>query len=258
MEKIRDKGVTLVSLVMVMGVLAIIVVGIVSYIVNGLLYNLSNIEQEKALYMAQAGVMKGLATYINTGSFTTERNVNVTGEFYYEMGTPASFFLVDASNPKINSKQLRDIHISNLNSTSSITITSMIVTWTFGGNITSVKLGNTFVWNGTAASGTTLTLSPSFTLAPGASFTAQNDQIWRFTNEITGDVKCTFIFSDGSQSTFYLLKGGTSANNEFPITATGEVRSSGSTVARRTLVATYDIGSHNITSWEESQNHIYP
>lgn len=252
------KGITLVAVIMVIVLLAIIVGGITSYIFEGLSFNVSNINQEKALYMAQAGIMKGLAVYKNTGLFAIERNINVAGEFYYHLGTTSGFLSIDASAPKISSKQLREVHIKNLDSTTAITITSIIVEWAFGGNITSVKLGNTFVWSGSLTSPANITLSPAITLNPGQSYSAQNDQIWRFSNALSGDIICTFIFSGGTSRKCYLLKNGGGANNEFPLAATGEIRSGAAPVARRTLIATYDIGTGNITSWQESQNHIIP
>jgi len=260
-EKVRaqnKRGFSLIALIMVLVLLGIVVGGITAYITEALFYSVSNLNNAKALYMAQAGIMKALAVYKNTGSFTTERNVNVSGEFYYHAGTSAGFLSVNASSPVISTKQLRNIFIKNLNSVASITITSMVVEWTFGGTISDVKLGNIFVWAGSASSPATLTLSPSLTLAPGDSYTSQNDQIWRFSNALSGDVLCTFNFSDGTSRTCYLMRNGGGANNEFPVKATGESRSGATVVARRTLIATYDIGTGKITSWQESQDHIIP
>jgi len=250
----NNRSIVLVELILIIVALGIIVFGITSYISQGLLYNLSNINQEKALFMAQAGVMKGLADYNNTGEFTTEV-FNVAGEFWYKLGKSSSFLLVDASTPKINKKnELWNIPIRNLNSTNTITVTGMVVEWSFGGNFLALKVGGSTLWSGTLASPATVNLSPVLTLNPRRSSTP----LWGFSNTPGGDVICTFIFSDGSRSKFYLLKNGGGCNNEFRITATGEIRSGASVLARRTLIATYDAGTAKITSWEESQSHIIP
>lgn len=256
MQIMKRKGLALVVLIMIIVLLAIIVFAVTVQIIEGLRFNVSTANNEKALCMAQAGIMEAIAVYKNTGLFAIERNVNVTGEFWYQLGTTSSFLSVDASVPKIDAKQLRGIPMKNLNSSTAITITSLIVEWTFGGNITSVKLGNKFLWSGTSVSPASITLSPSLTLNAGQAYTAQNDQIWRFSSTISGDCLCTFILSDGTRRTCYLMKDNKGANNEFPITATGEIRNGAAFLAKRTLIATYDVGTGNITSWEESQSHL--
>jgi len=254
-----NKGIVLIVVVIVIALLGIIAVGVTSYITEALQFNIMNINQEKALYMAQAGVMAAIVDYSDDGAWSPAQNVNVTGEFYYHAGQDANFLLVDASNPETSGggRHLRKIPIQNINSTSSITITDMIVSWTSGGNITKVKLDGTTVWDSTAASPASINIT-DFSIASGVSHTGNNDQKWEFSQAISGDVIVTFIFSDGSQRKVYLLDDDLGVDNDFSITATGEIRSGATIEARRTLIATYDVGTSEVTSWEESPNHIIP
>jgi len=254
----NKKGIVLIGVIIIIVALSIVALGITIYISEALRANVGNINQTKALYMAQTGIMRAIVDYRDGGSWNPAQNVNVEGGFYYHLGKNANFLLVDASAPKISGKKLIKIPIQNINASSSITITDMIVSWGFGGSLVGVKLGNTLVWSGTASSPASLNVT-DLTIASGTSYSGYNDQEWEFsTASIIGDVVCTFILSDGSQIKSYLIKNDLSGSKEFSITATGEVRSGTAVQARRTLNATYDIGTSKITSWQESQNHINP
>jgi len=257
----NNKGIVLIVIVIVIALLGIVAVGVTSYITEALQFNVMNINQEKALYMAQAGIMAAIVDYSDDGAWSPAQNINVTGEFYYHVGEDqdVNFLIVDASNPETSGggKHLRKIPIHNIHSADSITITDMVVSWTFGGNITKVKLDGTTVWDSTAASPASLNIT-DFSIASGVSHTGNNDQKWEFSQAISGDVIVTFIFSDGSQRKVYLLDDDLGVDNDFSITATGEIRSGATIEARRTLIATYDVGTSELTSWEESLNHIIP
>ena len=147
--------------------------------------------------------------------------------------------------------------MQNINETDSITITDLVVSWTFGGNITEVTLAGSSVWTGTQSSPATLDITDT-ALDSEDSYADDDDQIWEFSSTISGDIICTFIFNDGSQVKAYLLKNDLSGNSEFSITATGEVRSGSTVLSRRTLTASYDTGTSEITSWQESQDHMIP
>lgn len=258
----NKKAIVLIELIIIIVLLAIVATRIAIYITESLRLNVSNIEQEKALYAAQAGVMSGIVDYKPDGLWSPGRDVNVNApsEFYYHLGQNANFLWVDASNPIANGRILSRIPIKNINASASITVTDLIVSWTFAGNITGVWLCGQKVFTGTATSPASLNITDT-TLTSGAAFNDDNKQAFRFSNNIsaTADIVVTFIFSDGSSYKAYLLKGGKGANKEFSIKATGMVKSGSTVKARRTLVATYDTGgTGTITSWEESQSQIMP
>ncbi|MDP8289823.1 MAG: hypothetical protein P9M02_02505 [Candidatus Susulua stagnicola] len=255
----KKNGFVLIGIIILIVLLAIITLGITTYISEALLLNVSNINQEKTIYLAQAGIMRAIVDYVDGGSWDSAQNVNVAGEFYYHLGQSSNFLLVDASNPETSGgdKHLRKIPIQNINASDDIIITDMIVSWTFGGNIKKVKLDNTEVWSGNIVSPASIDIT-DFTLTPGAVYSGNNDQKWEFQSAISGDVTVTFIFGDGSQRKAILLDDDFGSDNEFSITATGEVRNGVNVEARRTISATYDVGTSGITSWEESQSHIIP
>lgn len=252
----RDKkGIALVLLIMIIVLVVIVVAGLTAFVFESLRLSAFKEQELKTVYLAQAGIMAAIVDQLDGGTWTKATNVNVTGNQYYHLGKDANFLWVDASNPQTSGKKLKRMPIQNINASSAITITGMEVSWTFGGNIEEVKLGDTEVWSGAAASPAILNIV-DFTIASGASYTDNDDQQWEFSNDVSGDVACAFTFSDGSQRKAYLLRSGAGANKEFSITATGEAR--GNATWRRTVEATYDTGTSTITSWQETSEHIIP
>lgn len=251
-----SKGIALVVLILIIVLIVIVMAGLTGFVFESLRLSTFKEQELKTIYLAQAGVMSAIVDYRDGGIWAKATNVNVTGNQYYHIGKDANFLWVDPSSPRVVGSNLKKIPIQNVNSASSITITQLTLNWTFGGNITKVTIGGTQVWNGTASSGSTLDIT-DLTIAAGVSYFGINDQQWDFSGgSVSGDVICTFIFSDGSQRKAYLLKAGKSANKEFSITATGEVR--GNATWRRTIEATYDTGTSKITSWQERWGHIIP
>lgn len=257
----NNRGIMLIGVIIIIVALSIVALGITTFLSEALRANAKDINQEKALYMAQSGIMQAIADYnkigAGSGLWVSVENENVDDEFYFHLGEDTNFLLVDASSPQIDGQEYKRIPIQNINDTDSITVTDMVVSWTFGGNITEVTLAGSSVWTGTEASPASIDITDT-AIASEASHSGDDDQIWEFSAAITGNIVCTFIFSDGSQVKTYLLKDDLSGNNEFSITATGEVRSGSTVLARRTLTVTYDVGTNEITSWQESQNHIIP
>lgn len=257
----NNKGIMLIGVIIIIVFLSIVALGITTFLTEALRSNAISINQEKALYMAQAGIMQAIADYSESGGgaglWDSVQNENVDGEFYFHLGEDANFLLIDASSPKIDGQDYKRIPIKNINDTDSITVTSLVVSWTFGGNITGVTLAGSSVWSGTQSSPATLDITDT-ALASEDEHAGNDDQVWEFSSAISGDIICTFIFSDSSQVKVYLLKNDLSGNSEFSITATGEARSGSAVEARRTLTASYDTGTNEITSWQESQSHIIP
>ncbi|MBI4335523.1 MAG: hypothetical protein HY589_02600, partial [Candidatus Omnitrophica bacterium] len=213
-------------------------------------------EQElEAAYLAQAGVMDAVVDYRDGGSWTAKENIQVGENRYYHVGRAANFLWVDASASQISGKKLSRVPIKNINGSSSVTITRMTVSWTFGGRIKKVSLGDESVWEGSASSGDNLDIE-YFTMAAGAEHSGSDDQEWEFSKNVSGTVVATFTFSDGSGRTVSLLSDGAPTNKEFSITSTGEARAN--TTWRRTIEATYDTGTGAITSWQETSAHIIP
>jgi len=258
----NKKAIMLIQVIIIIVLLAIVASGIVIYLAEGLRFNVTKMNQEKALYMAQAGIMQAIADYDDGGLWDSATNVNVENEFYYHIGEDANFLRVDANNPLIESsakKQLRRVPMKNINATETITITSMIVEWNFSGNIKQVWLKGSSVWSGNESSPATLDINDS-TWNPGQERTGKYDQRWKFQGNIPQNftVVVTFIFSDGSSFKTILAENQKAGNKEFSIKATGEIRSGSNVESRRTLEATYDTDTGEITSWEESQDHIMP
>jgi len=253
----NNKGIALIAVIFIIVLLAIVALGIVTYITEILNYNIAFVDQEKALYAAQAGVMSAIVDYVNNGSITAETDVNVTGNLYYSTGGSGMFFLADSSSPTIIAgRKLKDVSMTNLNSVDDVTITHMEVSWTPDGgeNLISIDLGRATVeWTGTAPSGTNIDMI-DFTIPAG---TTENDVWldWDVGSDITSmTISAILTFSDGSTVEILLLDAGMASDNAITITSTGRVV--GTKTWRRTLKVGYDIGTSEIVSWEESQDHL--
>ncbi|MBM3251819.1 MAG: hypothetical protein FJZ11_03460 [Candidatus Omnitrophica bacterium] len=279
----NKKSIVLIEVIIIIVLLAIVAFGIVIYITEGLRFNITKINQDKALYMAQTGIMRAIADYEDddrcsngTKCWSSAQNVNVENESYYHIGEDANFLWVDASNPLIIQRAkktlrripIKNIHKKNENEENSITITGMLVSWNFEGNIRKVTLGGVAVWSNNpglpSPADLNINLEIPYTnleIPSGTSYSSNTHQIWEFSKNIPAgfDITVTFRFSDGSSRKAILAKNQRAGNKEFSIKSTGEVRSGLNVEARRTLVATYDTAdTAEITSWEESQDHIIP
>ncbi|MFH1441896.1 MAG: hypothetical protein ABIH18_07665 [Candidatus Omnitrophota bacterium] len=257
----KKKGMILIQVIMIITLMSVFAISIVLYGTQSLMLNISNIDQDKALFMAQAGIMWAIVDYNLDGLWGSARNINVATGLYYHLGTAVNFLWVDTSNSQKSGKTLKRIPIKNIiNTTDSITITNMVVEWDFGGNITDVTLAGSSVWSGTAVSPAALDITDT-AITAGTTYSANNDQQWTFSNNVpsgTGYIKVKFIFSDGSSFRIYILRNGMTVDTSFSVTSTGEIRNGSTVVARRTLLATYDTGTSNIPSWNEIQSHIIP
>lgn len=261
----HKKGIALIAVIIIILITAIAVLGIVVFISNSLLLNVARASMEGAIFAAQAGVYAAIYDYLATPSqayWSKATNVNIIGNVYYHIGRDANFLLVDADNPQTanssgTNNRLQRILLSNINQTQAIRVNRMRVEWyNFTGNLNQIVLGGTTRWSGTATSGQPITLNSIFTLNARQAFTGTTSNTWRFTTTIPNNaiILVTFSFADNSTRKAYLFNNGRSGNNEFSITATGEVR--GAARWRRTIEATYDVGVRRITSWEEWDSHI--
>lgn len=262
----HKKGIALIAVIIIILITAIAVLGIVVFISNSLLLNVARASMEKAIFAAQAGAYAAIYDYLANAPgapyWAKARDVNIIGNVYYDVGKDANFLLVDADNPQTvndsgTNNRLQRIALRNTNQTQTIRVNRMKVEWyNFGGNLNRIALGGNARWTGTATSGQLITLSSIFTLNARQSFTGTTGNTWRFTTTIPNNaiILVTFYFTDNSTRKAYLLNNGRSGNNEFSITATGEVR--GSVNWRRTIEATYDMGVRRITSWQETDSHI--
>jgi len=256
-EKLNNKGIVLLSVILIIVFFSVAAIGITTYIVEALKLNVAHINQEKAFYAAQAGVMHAIVDYVNNGSITAVTDTQIATDTYFSIGGSGMFFLADASNPTIiASRKLKDVSMTNLNSTSAVTITHMQVSWTPDGgeNLISIDLGRATVeWSGTAPSGTNIDMA-DYTIGAGVT---ENDVWldWETGSDITAKtISAILTFSDGSTVEIILLNAGMASNQEIVITSTGKF--TGTYTHERTLKASYDIGTSEITSWEESQEHL--
>jgi len=254
----NKRGIALMTVIIIVVFFGIASFGITTFIVESLRLNVANIEQEKAIYAAQAGIMHAIVDYVNNGSITEVSDVSIADDATFSIGGAGMFFLANCTNARvIAGRKLKDTTMTNLNSVDAVTITHMEVSWTPDGgeNLISIDLGRgTVEWTGSSPSGTNIDMT-DFTIGAGAT---ENDVWldWETGSDIT-DMTITAIltFSDLSVVEILLLNAGTVGPNAMIITSTGEVTVTGYT-CKRTLEAGYDVGSSEIVSWEETEEHL--
>lgn len=260
-----DKGLALIVVIIVIVIAAIVILGIASFISSGLSLAIAKASMEGAIFAAQAGIYAAIHDYVSDPSQPywdkTAAPQNISTNIYYNTGKDANFLLISALSSERSSRVLRRIPLANLNNTQSITVNKMEVEWyNFSANLSQIDLGGATRWSGSVTSGTTITLASPFALNAKQSFFKLNDNALQFSRNIPNNavIIATFIFDppagDGSSRKAILWTNGPGRNNEFSITATGEVR--GRTTWKRTAEATYDAGSGKITSWQEAEGHI--
>ncbi|MBU2251760.1 MAG: hypothetical protein KKH25_05835, partial [Candidatus Omnitrophica bacterium] len=215
-------------------------------------------NQQTALYAAQAGVMAAVADYKNDGLVTAQTDTQIAANTYYSFGGSGMFFIADCSSPSIVAdRKIKNISMTNVGATD-LTITHMQVSWTpnNGENLINIDLGRaTSEWSGTAPSGTNIDMI-DYTIPAG---TTENDVWldWSVGSSISSKtISVVVTFSDGSTVEIMLLDAGLGSANAMMITSTGKVVAPDT--YRRTLKAAYDVGTSEIISWEESQEHLMP
>ena len=257
----RSKGFALIITIVLILVIATIILGLVSFIANSAYLIMGRVARETAISAAQAGVYWMIADYVTNNSVS-----KVTLDSYlipkldsYKVGTDANLLLVDADFPTgILTTSLASIGLANIGA-SDVTISRVIVEWDFGDKITAVSLGGepgpNYSWIGSRSSPADIILNKSYEIDAGASYT---NNFFIFHNVIPRDsiISVTFYCLDDSSSRKALLyNAGRSGNKEFSITSTGKVVS-GRFTWRRTIEATYDVGTSRITSWNETEKHL--
>jgi len=253
----QNKAVALIAVVIIITLSSIIALGIVTYITNILSLNLATIDQGKAFYAAQAGIMSAIVDYQNNGSITAETDIQMSNDTYYSTGGAGMFFLADATNPSIvANRKLKDTPMTNLNSVDDATITHMQVSWDPDGgeNLSGIDLGRaTAEWTGLAPSGTNIDII-DFTIPAG---TTENDVWldWELGTDISSmTIIVVLTFSDESTVEIVLLNAGQAGDNAIVLTSTGKVTTAHTW--KRTIKASYDPAVNEIISWEESQDHL--
>jgi len=264
----RKKGIVLIEIIMIIVLLTVVIVGITSYIMESLRYNVSMMNSDKALYMAQAGVMSVISDYQIDNIVTAPLysvNVNSPSEFYYSIESNSNFLIIDGSLCKANGRVINHWPLQNISSTTPVVLDHVTITWDFPANLMSMKLGNQFIFkNGSLSSPALINNINGYsgtiplTIPAGTSYLGPNDQYMHFDANIPAGitVSVVFNFSDGTAYSKTLVKSGNTTNSEFTIKATGKILAGIAPIRRRTLLVTYDIGTQKITSWQETQSHI--
>lgn len=253
----QTKAQVLIVVIILIAFTTILVATTTIFLAQALNLGIVKVSQAQAIDAAGAGIYKAIVDYRNNGAWTAETDTQITGNIYYSIGDEDSTFLqVDASNPTLygNNRKLKDITIYNLNSADNITINTLTISWSpdNGEALTRINFADGSVeWTGSASSGQSIPLTYTFTAGNDYSFKL----IWAVGNNMsTKTITAQFGFTDGSSRNVNLLVSGSAGSNDFLIKSTGKVVAKDTW--KRTIVATYDVGTEEITLWQESSSHL--
>lgn len=249
----NKKGVALILVIVIMLLSGIFIFSITMFIRESLDLALVKENQIKAINAAQCGLYKAVEDFRRLGYYNTETNTVIFGNEYYSIGQAANFLQVNASAVKFESggMAINNTSLKNIRGASSIALASVKITWTpntLSEHLTNITIGGAS-WAGSVNSGSTAPLNYTLTAGSAATLRMQWDAV------ITAKtVVCEFTFSDGSSVTCNILTNGLTSPNCFTIKSTGSVVSN--ITWKRTLLATYDVTTGKVTSWNETNSHI--
>lgn len=252
MNLFKDKsGQGLIILAILLALALIVVGGITAFLVNAFRITSANLASVEAFGAAQAGAYRALYDY-RTGGNWSELDVSLSAEKSFKTGKDANYALIDSENVVLQSSntQVTDFPIDNIHVSNDITITHVTVEWvtSTGRRITNIYLGGVERWSGNESSGALLDIS-DVTIGAGATL---NDNRLVFNGDISSrTVTATFRFNDSSERSVQLYPA---SNKEFSVTSTGVAVKN--VTVRRTIEATYDTPTGEITSWKEITEHI--
>jgi len=109
---------------------------------------------------------------------------------------------LSVSGGTVKKKDLKDVTLTNTSTDSTITITGVTITFTGASNITlkKIRMNGTDRWTGTENSGSTITLTSSFTLAIDTNY--KKTAKFAFSKNLSS-ATVVFNMSDGSSTTAY-------------------------------------------------------
>lgn len=162
---------------------------------NPLFSNLSDTGNNSKNIRVRATVR--LAQTTASASYNAETSIAGSAEVSGQVGA-ARRLVVNAENVVLanNEEDLRGIVLTN-SSSSSITIDSIRVSWVgiSAARLTSLQIGGSTVWTGSATSGTTVNI-PDYSINSGASVSINYFKFSRNMSETTFTIQ--FIMTDGS------------------------------------------------------------
>ena len=143
-----------------------------------------------------ADILSSLTTYVADIDFGPGSGGGSPGGGGTEAGS------LSASGGSISAKLLQNVTLANTSTDSTITITGVTVTFTgsSGIKLKAIRMNGTDRWTGIKSSGSTITLTSSFTLAIDTTYS--NTAKFTFSKNLSS-ASVIFNMSDGSSTTAY-------------------------------------------------------
>ena len=249
------KGFTLVLVIIIVLIVAIIFAGIIPLIAANLRFAGTKVWESQDIYAAQAGIMRGIYDYRRTGNYSAYSGSFSGTNINYSLGQKRyNFFLCNPSSSELQTSNtiIAKWTIKNINTTQSLTITHMRVSWVPNNpsteKVTRVWLNGTGKWTGSLASGALINIADT---SISAGTTMLNNNL-RFLNNMTGKtVTATFLLSDGSTFEAQVFPP---ASAHLIMKATGSISVEGK-ARKRSIEAKYETATGKIFNWEEVYDH---
>jgi len=284
-KKKSQRGFGLIILVMLIAVSAILIASTTLMMKNAVAQIQLQIDQTKAYYLAQSGVMRAIHNWFISSATDTSRryaelNTTITGNQIFKTGSQANFayFSFNSADWQTSNTILRAWNIRNIHSTNSITVKSVKISWSPaapGVNLNRIRLANTTVASGPFLNGATIPLTLS-TLTSGSAWGGNNTNLrWTGNPTATGNItiNAQWTFNDDSATkdsvTHNVLfwngaqaGAGLPGQHTFSVTSTGQVNQSGGqafkvlSTVKATVSGDPSSGNVEVIDWEKVDKNI--
>ncbi len=256
----KKRGIALIASVMLIVFVSIAVLSVTIFIVQ----RLSELDAKRiytnSIYLAQAGVHQALYDFrfhdigAGTGYFTLGTTPIDANNSFTLTATAADRLMVNTAAANLNNnKDVTGLTIQNAsNSLPSITITSMIVSWSNNRKLTKISINGSNVWTGNAAGPSVNAVFTNacqcFTLNTTPSIYLIN--FIRFSGNMSADtISVQFVMTDGSTTqNMQVFPIPVPATNNFTVRSKGSM--TGSPIFR-TIQADYNAITAKIFNYKE-------
>jgi len=269
-EKIRNRGTVLIAVLVIAAAMSVAFVPIATLALGAVKAVGMSAASQRALFAAEAGVYRAVREYkVNVNAakpYWRTRTETLATDLKYTVGVNADFLLI-RTNDEIVKIDGGDLHFSipfmqNMNDINSISIAAVQLFWHSDSDsgfnnatLVDVNLAGSDRYPGSCASGTKISFGPAIAFSPMVMYPCENDNGFAIDyGSIPPDMVLYVIYYFSDNSTRRVLLTTALYNCEFQITSTGEV--TGLISAKRTIRATYDVTSRQITSWQEIPSNL--
>ena len=249
----NNKGITLISAIMLIVFASIAVLGVTVFIIE----RLNQFGQEennlKFISLAQAGIQEAIYNFrfrdLTGNGYFPLGTVNIDSNQSYQLSASAADLLMvntaTAATGGSGNSDIRNLSIQNATNSNTVTIARMIISWNNSRTLRIIRINGGNRWTGNLSSPANANIT-DFTLNTTPTVYAVN--YLRFSGNMNGaKISVQFIMTDGLSKTLEVFPA--SNNNKFTVDAAGKLLG---VAQNRTITADYNARTAKITVYAET------